>query len=64
MEKFTKKVAPGKKNRKNAKRFFFKLSYVAIKEPLKGLFHLLSLVARRWEPGQRYARGRAGRVFV
>ena len=42
----------------------FKLSYVAIKEALKGLFHLLSWVARRLAPGGRYARGRAGRAFV
>ena len=53
MEKFTKKVAPGKKNHKNTKTSC-QIVLLSSKEPLKDLeSHLLSWVARRGAPGRR-----------
>ena len=62
MEKFTKKVALGKKNHKNTKKNFSNC-LTKLREPLKGLdFHLLSWDARRGAPGRRQAHDRRGAV--
>ena len=62
MEKFTKKVALGKKNHKNTKKKFSNC-LTKLREPLKGLdFHLLSWDARRGAPGRRETHDRRGAV--